>query len=336
MIKTGEELASKAIEVAEKYKTLYVMCCFGAPMNNTNKERYINEDRYNTQTERAKLINAASSDTFGFDCVNLIKGLLWGWNGDKSKKYGGAVYQSNGVPDIDANVMMNRCKSISDDFSKIEVGEAVGMTGHIGIYVGNGLVVESTPAWKNCVQLTAVGNIGAKAGYPTRTWVRHGKLPYISYAGNSGGTTTSTAEYSTVNSIYRSLGVAAIRNKPTLAGTTVSKRCVRGDYYIADRLYLPDEKGQKWFRHTGQEKYSALTDTDGAALFEFCGTYTVKKSNAVVNIRKAPSLNGDKAARLTAGVTVYATGKTAVADGIKWVQVVYEGQICWCDEKWIL
>ena len=35
------------------------------------------------------MINAASADTFGFDCVCLIKGLLWGWCGDKSKTYEG-------------------------------------------------------------------------------------------------------------------------------------------------------------------------------------------------------------------------------------------------------
>lgn len=48
------------------------------------------------------MINAASADTFGFDCVCLIKGVLWGWHGDKNAVYGGATYTSNGVPDIGA------------------------------------------------------------------------------------------------------------------------------------------------------------------------------------------------------------------------------------------
>ena len=55
------------------------------------------------------------------------------------------------------------------------------MKGHIGIYIGNGLAVECTPAWKNKVQITAVGNIGKKTGYNTRTWTNHGKLNFIKY-----------------------------------------------------------------------------------------------------------------------------------------------------------
>lgn len=181
MIKTGKELATAAVNVAKYYKTLYVMGCFGAPMNSKNKERYSRNHSYNIQTERTVKIKSATSDTFGFDCVCLIKGLLWGWNGDKSKTYGGAVYKANNVPDIGADQMLAACSDLSTDFSTIQVGEAVGMSGHIGIYIGNGLAVECTPAWADGVQITAVHNIGKKAGYNGRTWVRHGKLPWVSY-----------------------------------------------------------------------------------------------------------------------------------------------------------
>ena len=68
-------------------------------------------------------------------------------------------------------------------FSHIEVGEVVWMDGHIGVYIGDGLAVECSPKWKNCVQVTAVGNIGSKRGYNTRTWAKHGKMPYVSYTG---------------------------------------------------------------------------------------------------------------------------------------------------------
>ena len=81
----AQELVNKAKDIAKNYKTLYVMGCFGAPMNATNKKRYTSNYSYNKQASRVKMINSASSDTFGFDCVCLIKGILWGWNGDKSK-----------------------------------------------------------------------------------------------------------------------------------------------------------------------------------------------------------------------------------------------------------
>lgn len=181
MIKTGKELASAAISVAENYKTLYVMGCFGAPMTAVGKARYCNNHSYNKQTERTAKILSASNDTFGFDCVCLIKGLLWGWVGDAAKPYGGAVYRSNNVPDIDADSMMGVCVDVSEDFSVIQPGEAVWLKGHIGIYVGDGLAVECTPIWKDGVQVTAVHNLGTKDGYNGRTWTRHGKLPYIRY-----------------------------------------------------------------------------------------------------------------------------------------------------------
>ena len=124
-ITTGKQLAERAVDVAKNYKTLYVMGCFGAPMTAANKTRYIQHHEYNRRAERTAMIKAASEDTFGFDCVCLIKGLLWGWNGNKSDCYGGADYAVNGVPDIGADTMITKCKNVTTDFSKIEVGEAV-------------------------------------------------------------------------------------------------------------------------------------------------------------------------------------------------------------------
>lgn len=173
------EFVQKLKDVANNYKTLYVLGCFGAPMNTTNKKRYSNNLAYNRKPARTKMIQEASADTFGFDCVCLIKGILWGWNGNKQKVYGGAKYASNNVPDIGADTIINRCSNISTDFSKIEVGELVWTTGHVGVYVGDGLAVECTPAWKNGVQFTACNrNV---EGYKRRNWKKHGKLPYIEY-----------------------------------------------------------------------------------------------------------------------------------------------------------
>lgn len=177
-----QELVQILKRIATAYKTLYIMGCFGAPMNDTNKKRYCNNHEYNRKPERQAMIKAASADTFGFDCVCLIKGVLWGWSGDTSKTYGGATYNSNGVPDTSADGMIRFCQNVSTDFSNIVPGEAVWLSGHIGIYIGDGLAVECTPKWKNCVQITAVANIGSVAGYQSRRWTKHGKLPYVEYS----------------------------------------------------------------------------------------------------------------------------------------------------------
>ena len=189
MIRTGKELAAACKKVAENYKTLYINGCIGAPMTDSAKERYTKNQNYNKNPERTPKILAASEDTFGFDCVCLIKSMLWGWSGDTGKTYGGAVYASNGVPDIGEAQMIDACSEVSRDFSRIAVGEAVWMPGHIGVYIGNGLAVECTPAWDDGVQITAVHNIAAQDGYNGRYWVKHGKLPYVNYDAKNDATT---------------------------------------------------------------------------------------------------------------------------------------------------
>ena len=164
------QFANELKFIADNHKTLYVMGCFGAPMTSANKIRYTNNHDYNRKANRSAMIKNASVDTFGFDCSGLIKGVLWGWNGDEKDIYGGANCGSNKVPDINADTMITLCTDVSTDFSSVEIGEAVWLPGHIGVYIGDGKVVESSPQWKNGVQFTS-----------KRQWKKHGKLPYILY-----------------------------------------------------------------------------------------------------------------------------------------------------------
>ena len=181
MIKTNIELAALALKVAMSFISVYVRGCFGAPMTESNKQRYINAQEFNRKANRLPKIQAATGKTFGFDCVCFIKALLWGWVGDTSHEYGGAEYESNGVPDINADTMINRCKDISQDFSKIRVGELVWIPGHCGIYIGNCQVAECTYRWNDGVQITRVHNLVPDDDTPGRSWNLHGKLPWITY-----------------------------------------------------------------------------------------------------------------------------------------------------------
>lgn len=206
-ITTAAQLAERCLDVAQNYKTVYMWGVFGAPVTESviagKAKQY---PSWYTSAKQASFRKLIGQGYFGFDCVCLIKGLLWGWNGDASKNYGGASYASNGVPDIGADTMITKCKDVSTTgWADMEVGEALWVKGHIGIYVGNGLAVECTPAWKNKVQITAVKNIGTKAGYNARTWTKHGKLPYVTYTGETVNTpsapsasTPSTSKPTTV------------------------------------------------------------------------------------------------------------------------------------------
>ncbi len=175
----AKEFVEKLKDIATNYKTLYVMGCFGAPLNEKNKKRYTSNHSYNKKPERTAMIQDASEDTFGFDCVCLLKGVLWGWNGDRKRTYGGATYKGNSVPDLAADDMFEVCREKSKDFSNILPGEAVWVKGHIGAYIGQGLAVECTPKWKNNVQITACNC--TVSGFNRRNWTAHGKLPYVEY-----------------------------------------------------------------------------------------------------------------------------------------------------------
>ena len=109
--------------------------------------------------------NKKSGNYYLWDCSGLIKGVLWGYpeNGK---------YKSNGVPDLNANTLITKCRNVTSDFTKIKKGYMVQMNGHCGVYIGNGKVVESSPKWENGVQITKLNQ---------RKWLKCGALPYIEY-----------------------------------------------------------------------------------------------------------------------------------------------------------
>lgn len=156
-------------------KTLYVKGGFGHVLNDKNKERLIKQYDYNEK--RAEQIKAASSDTFAFDCCGLIKSVIWGFDGNTKKVYGGAKYESNSLKDVNEKGLLNLCSNISEDLTNILPGDFLYMTGHCGVYVGNGNVIESSPKWKNGVQITDI---------TARKWKCKATLPFID--GNSQST----------------------------------------------------------------------------------------------------------------------------------------------------
>ena len=183
----SNEFVKRIEDAAKNHKTIYIKGCFGAPMNAANKKRYTTNLAYNAN--RAAMINACSADTFGFDCICLIKAALGLWNADASKTYGGTQVnkEANGisygpdhVPDVGADGIVKYLIDCTTDFSNIIPGECVWMQGHVGVYVGNGKVIECTPKWTNDVQYSNLGNIGYKIGN-WRNWTKHGKLPWVEY-----------------------------------------------------------------------------------------------------------------------------------------------------------
>lgn len=159
--------------IATEYETVYAWGMFGSRITkssvNAKAKQY--PDWYTGRRLFSVFEPLYKRDTavWGFDCIGLIKAVLWGWNGST-----GAKYASNGVPDVSADTMITKCSEVSSDFGSVAVGEFLWMKGHCGIYIGDGKVVESTPKWENGVQITRLSD---------RAWFKHGKLPYVEYKG---------------------------------------------------------------------------------------------------------------------------------------------------------
>lgn len=122
---------------------------------------------------------------FLFDCIGLIKSILWGFNFDYDQYRGGAIYESNSVPDLNADDFFNQCcYDKSSDMSNIEEGELVYMRGHIGIYANNGNVYEATSAGTNNVLVSNIINgDGTRVvdGKYIYKWTAHAKCNFINY-----------------------------------------------------------------------------------------------------------------------------------------------------------
>ena len=87
------ELVKKHIDIANNYRTVYMWGCFGMPVTeNIIREKAAQYPGWYTAAKQAELRKLIGKGYFGFDCVNLTKGILWGWNGSQNAIYGGAKY----------------------------------------------------------------------------------------------------------------------------------------------------------------------------------------------------------------------------------------------------
>jgi hypothetical protein len=184
---TAKEFTEKLRRTATEAKTYYLMGGFGQRLMSGDPDWYNKDYQYNK--DHAKEINAHKDTTpltFGFDCVCLLKSVgLWHFEADPSKPFGGAVYDS--ATDWTIERISKQCADLTQDFTKdLEPGEFVFLEGwgHVGAYIGDGLVVECTPAWKNGVQITGCANLSKDydlSGYPLRKWTYHGHSAWIDY-----------------------------------------------------------------------------------------------------------------------------------------------------------
>lgn len=135
------------------------------------------------QERKAKYEEQISKHLICADCVGLIKGYVWTNGGENviesiglEKPLFKNSYQSNGMPDKSANGLFDYAKSLGLEWGTIDTipeipGIAVRYDGHVGIYIGNGEVVEERGFNYGCVK-TKLSNRG---------WLNWYKIPCIKY-----------------------------------------------------------------------------------------------------------------------------------------------------------
>ena len=164
-----------------KYKTVYMWGTFGSPVTESLiQQKAAQYPSYYPANRQAYLRTLIGKNYWAFDCVGLIKGILWGWKGLLKKpdgsaySYGGATYNSNGVPDTTASGIYNRCSNKTTLTSNISIPIGSFLLGpdHCGVYIGNNQVIECTLRGnKDGVALTGIGDFG---------WKSIGQLPDLS------------------------------------------------------------------------------------------------------------------------------------------------------------
>lgn len=120
------------------------------------------------------------TDQFGLrvvDCSGLLKYALWTNTPSEQAKY-------NATQDLSANGMINACTQKGDISSIPEQGGIiVWKDNHVGIYVGNGYVIEARGHDYGVV----------KTKLYERGWKKWGRLPWVDYTQDSSKFTAEEA-----------------------------------------------------------------------------------------------------------------------------------------------
>lgn len=164
------EFAKKKLGV----KSAYMWGEFGRQITNSTINQKVTQYRamestkkYYTNTRVAYLRSLVGKGYFGCDCTGLYKWFIWSENDRYTPKYTKATDRNT--------VDMYNAATVKGDINTIpEIpGLIVYKYGHVGVYIGNGEVVECT--------LSSFGDGIVKTKLKDRDWTHWLKMPEITY-----------------------------------------------------------------------------------------------------------------------------------------------------------
>lgn len=162
---TGEMLAAwaeKALAAGAKY--WYGTCWYAAEEGLLLRKQEQYPAHY-TAGRMATYRKHIAEGRMVCDCVGLIKGFFWTGDGAHEN-----IYRSGNCPDTSANGLIKLCGETGDMKNMPdERGIIVWMSGHVGVYVGNGKVIEARGYRYGVVRTNLNG----------RGWKKWGRLPEV-------------------------------------------------------------------------------------------------------------------------------------------------------------
>ncbi len=182
------------------------------------------------------------------DCVGLIKGYLWG-NGPEDTDPVYIVAQ-----DLSANMMRSACKNKGEMATMPEIpGLLVFFDKHVGVYIGNGEVVEARSRKYGVY----------KSKLAERPWTSWGYCPYITYE-EPEQEKTCTLELPILKKGDKSETVRAMQNLLLAAGYEMKS---------GDKVYGADAS----FGGATKRALMAFQEANGLEPDGYCGLMTWAK-----------------------------------------------------------